>query len=312
MTLAEVGEDALVARLLRGAPGGEGLVVPSGDDCAAVEVGGRDLLLLKTDCVVEGIHYLPVECPKLVGRKALARALSDVAAMGGRPLHALVAIFSPPDAEVAYWEGVYAGLYEMAQQAGVAVVGGESSESRIRAVTVALTGRVSRENLWTRSGGRVGDILMVTGRLGGSLKSGRHLTFSPRLAEGQWLASRGAVHAMMDLSDGLARDLPRLARACGTGWELDAESVPTQPGCDVKQALTDGEDYELLVSVEPRQARRLAKDWYRRFPDLPLTMIGRLTGGPAGEGRGMEVGGYEHFRPSGGGGSEGGDAKAGG
>ncbi|GAB4181148.1 MAG: thiamine-phosphate kinase [Terrimicrobiaceae bacterium] len=296
LNLADLGEDALLRRLLAGSPQGNDLVVPPGDDCAAVETGDRNnLLLLKTDCIVEGVHYLPETPPPLVGRKALARAISDIAAMGGSPRHALITILTPPSSPVSYWEDVYKGISSLAAAHQISLAGGETSSCPHRAISVSLTGTVPRKHLRTRSGGRPGDILLVTGRLGGSLISGRHLRFSPRLAEGRWLASQKGVHAMMDLSDGLAADLPRLAAASGTGWQLEKSSLPRHRGCSHDNALHDGEDYELLLAVSPSSLSRLLKDWRGVFPNTPLTPVGSLTP-PSSDQLSGRNGGFDHFR----------------
>jgi thiamine-monophosphate kinase len=143
-----------------------------------------------------------------------------------------------------------------------------------------------------RSGGRPGDRLFVTGLLGGSL-AGRHLTFEPRVEEARWLALRFQVHAMMDLSDGLGRDLPRMALASACGYEIDEAVLPRNKGCTTAQALGDGEDYELLLALAPREAERLKILWPRKFPKLQLTEIGALAELGTGEGRTKY--GYDHF-----------------
>ena len=116
----------------------------------------------------------------------------------------------------------------------------------------------------------------MTGKLGGS-GQGRHLNFVPRIAEARWLATHFRLHAMMDLSDGLGADLPRLAEASGVGYEIDEAALPRSRGCSIGQALNDGEDYELLFAVSPNDAAILEKKWRKKFPRLPLTRIGRLT-----------------------------------
>ncbi len=291
--LCDLSEDQVLELLLPELPSRRDVVIGPGDDCAAVRIpGSRDLLLLKTDCVVEGVHYLCEEDPARVGRKALCRALSDIGAMGGRPDHALVTIFTPKDREVAYWQAFYRGMAAAARKYGVGIVGGETSHSAEAAVTVALTGRVEARQVVTRAGGRAGHILFVTGRLGGSLR-GKHLDFEPRLAQGQWLAQKGCASAMMDLSDGLAADLPRLAAASGCGFEIDPAALPRNPGCSVEQALTDGEDYELLLAVPPKKAALLPAAWKRTFPRLRLTRIGRLL--KAGAKSSALGAGFDHF-----------------
>ena len=143
-------------------------------------------------------------------------------------------------------------------------------------MNVALTGSVERTRCVLRSGARPGDVLYVTGRLGGS-RAGKHLDFIPRLAEARWLVQNFRLHAMMDLSDGLAADLPRLARASRCGFTLDESLIPITPGCTVQQALSDGEDFELLFTLAPRDAAGIETKWRRTFGKLPLTQIGRVT-----------------------------------
>ena len=280
-TLADVGEDGLLERFAALLPAGGSLLVGPGDDCAVVRIEGsaRDLLL-KTDCVVEGVHYPTETPPEKVGRKALARALSDIAAMGGVPDHALVTLVVPVSTPVSWIDGFYDGLDELARAVGVRVAGGELARMPVGGAAVAsvsLTGWVERDKALLRSGGRPGDVVAVTGWLGGSFPSGHHLDFTPRLEEGQWLSQTGLVHAAMDLSDGLARDLPRLARRSECGFLLDGGDLPCRSGFTRTQALSDGEDYELLVAVAETDWSRLSGLWSGRFPGLPLTRVAVLT-----------------------------------
>lgn len=293
MKIRDLNEDRLLEVLLAGLPQGRNVQVGPGDDCAVVQApGAREFLLLKTDCVVEGIHYLASENPERVGWKALCRALSDIAAMGGEPLHALVNVFSPADKAVAYWTGFYKGLSKAAKRFDVGVVGGETSRSPTAAASIMLVGRVEPGRLVRRSGGQAGDRLFVTGTLGGSL-TGKHLDFFPRMAEGRWLAAHGYARAMMDLSDGLASDLPRLAAASHCGFELQSDALPRTRGCTIQQALSDGEDYELLLAVPPRLTTRLKRGWKDNFPRTRLTEIGCLT--EPGTSSSALPQGFDHF-----------------
>ena len=292
MNLFELGEDRLVARLIRRLPCGSNLLVGPGDDCAVLG-RRRDPFwtLLKTDCVIEGIHFTPETDPRRVGWKAMARAVSDIAAMGGEPETALITVALSPTTEVEWVEALYAGLVRCARKFHIAIAGGETARSPGPAfISVMLTGRVEKNQCTTRSGGRPGDLLYVTGRLGGSL-AGKHLDFIPRLKEARWLTGHFRVRAMMDLSDGLGADLPRLAAASGCGFELG--EVPCVPGGTREAALGDGEDFELLLAVSPRDAARLERDW--PFRRLPLTRIGRLTEVSHGA---LPVHGYDHFTQS--------------
>jgi thiamine-monophosphate kinase len=298
MKLGGMGEDKVVAALLHGLPGARDVIRGPGDDCAVIGHAQSKLWrLLKTDCVIEGIHFRAGENAAKIGWKALARAVSDIAAMGGRPLHALVTLAIAPDVDLKRAVAVFAGLRKCAKRYEIAIVGGETARSPgPMFISVMLSGEVERHLCVFRSGGQAGDRLFVTGRLGGSL-AGRHLTFEPRVEEARWLALHFQVHAMMDLSDGLGADLPRLARASECGFSLNEAALPLNPGRTTRQALSDGEDYELLFAMTPREAERLQILWPRKFPKLPLTAIGELTAAPAPErGRKKEsLHGYDHF-----------------
>jgi thiamine-monophosphate kinase len=292
MKLNEIGEDAVVEKITSELQFDDRVEIGPGDDCALVRFGDH-LQLLKADCVIEGIHFLSEAPAHAVGWKALCRAISDIAAMGGSPLDAVITVAVSPDRDIAWLTDLYAGLKQAATKYGVNLVGGETARSPGPAfISVALTGKVERERLVTRSGGKPGDRLYVTGRLGGSLQ-GKHLSFEPRLAESGWLTQNFKLHAMMDLSDGLASDLPRLAKASGAGFEIDFCALPKNEGCSEEQALTDGEDYELLFAVSYDDGPKLEQSWRKAFPDLPITCIGLLT-----EPKGVTLNqrGYDHFR----------------
>jgi len=293
MKIRDLDEDGFLEILLKGLPTGRNLIVGPGDDCAVVKApGGRELLLLKTDCVVEGIHYLPDDDPARVGRKAINRAISDIAAMGGEPHYALVTIFSPPEVPVAYWKALYEGLGAAAERHSIGVVGGETTRAPMKAVSVSLVGKVESQRLLLRSTGKPTDRLFVTGTLGGSL-AGKHLDFEPRLAESRWLGAHGHARAMMDLSDGLASDLPRLAAASQCGFVIDSTAIPRNPRRTLHQALTDGEDYELLFATPPRLVDRLRRGWENAFPKLRLTEIGHLC--EPGSSFSSMPRGFDHF-----------------
>jgi len=277
-TLADLGESQLVAQLTRRLALGEDVRAGAGDDCAVIGKP-RDARwqLLKTDVVIEGVHFLPDEDPRRVGWKALCRALSDIAAMGGMPAHALITLAAAPATPVAKIEALYTGLRKAARKFGVSIVGGETSRSPGPLfLNVALTGWVERTRCILRSGGQPGDALYVTGRLGGSL-AGQHLDFTPRLAEARWLVTHFKIHALMDLRDGPAAALPRLALASRCGHQIFHNQLPFTPGCTVEQALTDGEDFELLFALAARATAKLEPAWKQAFPRLPLTRIGALT-----------------------------------
>jgi len=285
MHVQQIGEDQLIRRLKRWAPGRVDVVCGIGDDCAVVRTGRRDPydLLLKSDPVIEGVHFGPEASGASIGHKALGRVLSDLAAMGGEPLWILVDLVVPPTADVAHIESIYRGMAKLARRYGVAVVGGDTSCGPTLEVHVFAVGRIGRGKAILRSGARPGDALYVTGTLGGS-GLGRHLRFEPRLREGQWLRDSGAVTAMMDVSDGLATDLRRMAAASGTGAVLDAACIPVSKAARqikdkrsaLEHALTDGEDFELLFTVQRRKQKSFETAWQKNF-GRPCTRIGEMT-----------------------------------
>jgi thiamine-monophosphate kinase len=308
-------EFELIARLRPLLTGNASVVVGAGDDCAVLASPGPGReLLFKTDCVVEGVHFTPETAPDRIGRKALARVLSDVAAMGGTPTAAVITLGLPTGFDSDRVEAIYRGMAELARTHEVALVGGETSRTPgAFSLGVALVGWVPAGRAVLRSGARVGDALFVTGELGGSIE-GHHLDFEPRLEEGRWLTENFSVHAMMDLSDGLAGDLPHLLAASGVpGAVLHRDALPIRRAAllrarlgdtakpAVAAALTDGEDFELLLAVAPADAVRLLDRWRERFPSTRISCIGRLTNQPGvflREERGLTPipgTGYRHF-----------------
>lgn len=292
----------LLARLLPGLPTHSSVVVGAGDDCAVLdlEIPGR-WMLFKTDAIVEGVHFTREIAPERIGHKALARCLSDIAAMGGVPTHALITLGLPTDFDPGFVERIYAGINALAAKYQIAIAGGETTLNPGHLfISVSLVGQVEKERCILRSGVKPGDALFVTGDLGGSIE-GKHLDFEPRLAQARWLTERFAVHGMIDVSDGLARDLRHLLKASGAGAELLASAIPLSHAVKVrarsgmvngievprdevlktalKGALTDGEDFELLFAVASRDAVPLLDAWKAQFPDLPLSCVGKVTSG---------------------------------
>ncbi|HEX9048355.1 MAG TPA: thiamine-phosphate kinase [Verrucomicrobiae bacterium] len=307
-------EFELIARLTRNLPANASVIAGAGDDCAVLDLGvPGQLVLFKTDAVVEGIHFTAETPPEKIGRKALARCLSDIAAMAGSPTAALVTIALPAAFDVEFVARIYDGLNALAREHGVAVCGGETTTNPERILlSIALLGTVPRGKQVLRRGAQAGDAIFVTGELGGSI-AGKHLDFEPRLAEARWLAEHFHVHAMLDLSDGLAGDLRHILDASGVGAELLKTALPVSRAAKLRAkagdsakpaaaaALTDGEDFELLFTVPSRDAVKLLDAWKKKFPAVKLTCIGKIiaeTGLWLRDQRGrhrFDAGGYVHF-----------------
>ncbi|MFI3242802.1 MAG: thiamine-phosphate kinase [Akkermansia sp.] len=294
--LHQVGENAIIQSLLHQVPSNEQVLLGPGDDCAICVGDAQWDALLKTDVVVEGVHFVKDTPPALIGRKALARAISDIAAMGGIPRHALITLLVHPSRSLESVQAIYQeGIAPLARQYAISLAGGETSmlpqDGLI--INVALTGQVERGRAVLRSGAKAGDILCVSGYLGGSFESGRHLSFEPRLDLSRFLMQEKlAPRAMMDLSDGLATDLPRLAAASHLDYHLDADALPCHQGCLAQQALCDGEDYELLMCFSPEQWQRVQT---LHLP-TPITAIGHMLDLDSQQGeQGQLSGGWTHF-----------------
>jgi thiamine-monophosphate kinase len=265
---------------------------------AAVLAPSRGRPVLCVDQTVEGVHFRRDADPRLVGRKAAARALSDLAATAARPRAILLALSAPRARSSKWIEGVLAGARSMARSVGADLVGGDLSAAHGPAgLTVAAYGELDGDPTG-RDRARPGEILVITGAVGGSSK-GRHLEFRPRLAEGQALRRAGAT-AMMDTTDGLAWDLFRLARASRVRLELDLAAVPVHRDArSLEDALRDGEDYELVATLPPSVVARA------RRKITSLRAIGRVRAGSGlwlvdASGRSRRwrrsEGGYEHGR----------------
>jgi thiamine-monophosphate kinase len=327
-------EGALVraVRALTAAPTGEGVRVGVGDDCAVLEPRPGTALLATTDLLVEDVHFRRRWAEAAdIGWKALAVNLSDIAAMGGRPRWALVALALPDGTSVDEVEAFYAGALALTREYDVTVAGGDTSASPAGwIVNVTLLGEAASPSL--RSTARVGDAVAVTGTLGRAAAglavlereaaptgvdaahlaevTAAHLRPRPRVREGQWLAAAGGVTAMIDLSDGLGLDLPRLLEESGVGAAVDVDQLPIDPAARVVAsalgidpaiwATGGGEDYELLLTCEPAALERLQRGLDTSC-GTRLTPIGVIAAGAptvqwTSGGRAVEVArGFEHF-----------------
>jgi thiamine-monophosphate kinase len=284
-------EFRFIERLKSLIPGSLQGTFPIGDDAAVLAAGGGKALLVTTDCIVEGVDFVGGRkgaSPEAVGHKALAVNLSDVAAMGGKPL-AFVAVFGIPGKTPEIWvERVARGMIRLAKTFGVSWVGGDLTRSDRFFVSIALWGEALKRKVIFRKGARPGDLIYVTGKLGGSL-SGKHLSFTPRLAEGRYLAETLRPTSMIDLSDGFIQDLGHLLKASGVGARVALDRIPISLAAwnlsrksrrkALESALADGEDFELLFTLPKKRGESLERIWPRKFPRLSLTRVGEVRSG---------------------------------
>ena len=289
------GEFELIERFTRPFGRGEGIRVGIGDDAAVLRPPPGQDLVATVDAVVEGVHFTPRFTPEEIGWKALAVNLSDLAAMGARPLWALVALSTPPAADPGRLARIGRGIAACARRHALSVVGGNVTAARQLSLTVTVLGAVGKGRALLRSGGRPGDLLVVSGTLGDAALGllpgaapgprSRQRRPRPRLALGRGVA--GIAHAAIDISDGFLQDLGHLCAASGVGARLEADRLPLSPAYRAatrgsrdpfEGALSGGEDYELLLAVPPSRLEALRGA--ARRASTRVTVVGALEDRP--------------------------------
>ncbi len=305
-------EREFVERLKKQFPTRTPVVTGIGDDGAVLtNLNGRELVIV-TDMLLEDVHFSLATTPAvLVGRKTIAVNLSDLAAMGCRPTAAFVSIAVPKHltSTESFATDLYRGIRTLSEDLNFTVAGGDTNTwNGPFAINVCMTGEPFGDRAILRSGARPGDSLLVTGALGGSLHSGRHLSFTPRLKVAELLTTNTEVHAMIDVSDGLSIDLHRMMDASNTGSLLNASDIPIhddvctdQPSEEqLNAAMSDGEDFELLIAL-PTESVPAAMMLVESSEEPPLTVIGTVTDEPGcrvidavGEVNDLSPSGWQH------------------
>lgn len=295
-------EFAFIEHLRKKVPASRKVCVGIGDDAAALSISKGKQLVVSTDVIVENVDFKikkgvrphfpikgpdPFLSPEIIGRKALAVNLSDIAAMGAKPTAFVISVGKPSYATASWLKRFYKGLLTLARQYGVICIGGDFSKSKEFFVSITIFGEALPHQIVKRSGARQGDWIGVTGALGGS-RLRHHYDFTPRIREGLFLSSNITPTAMIDISDGLVQDLSHILKASKVGAVLDLDKIPVSSDAEkmarrnvskaLERALSDGEDFELLFTVSSREKRVLEKQWKKRFPRVPLTWIGKIEG----------------------------------
>lgn len=268
-----IGEFGLIARIRKTLTRDASVVVGSGDDCAVLEFSKDKYQLFTCDMLVEGVDFKQGEKPYLVGRKALALSISDIAACGGLPRYAVVSLGLPKSTPVRIVDGICHGMRDLARRYKVHIVGGDLSRAPAVTLDVSMLGLVEKKRLVLRNGAKTGDVIFVSGSLGGSIR-GKHLCFEPRVREARFLVEHCTVHAMCDISDGLAQDLRHILRASKKGARLYQPLIPVSKDARAfSEALFMGEDFELLFTMPRRDARRLLASKHSKI----FRPIGEIT-----------------------------------
>jgi len=257
MNLKSLGEFGLIKRIKNQIKTDSSVIQGIGDDCAVLKSSSKKYQLYTSDMIVEGVDFTEQDDRILVGRKALAICVSDMAACAGIPRHCLVSLGLSPKTKVEEVDRIYKGLNLVAREFKVNIVGGDISKAPKLTIDVSLLGEVEKKNLVLRSGARPGDIIFVTGSFGGSIK-GKHLSFIPRLKEARYLVSNFKINSMIDASDGLRSDLGHILEESKVGAVIYEDLIPISPWAgSLKNAFCDGEDFELIFTVGLKDARKL-------------------------------------------------------
>ncbi len=298
--LSHIGEFGLIDWIRKTAPTSKNVIAGIGDDTAVLKWTAKKHLLFTTDMRAEGVHFTRATPPRLIGRKALACNISDIAAMGGLPKAAVVALGVAKNISVRFVEQIYRGIYQLAREFKIDIVGGDTIKNDKLMINISLLGEVAKNRVVLRSGAKEGDVIFVTGPLGRSLPSGRHLTFVPRIREAQFLVQRCKPSAMIDISDGLAADLGHLLEESRVGAVLQEEQIPRNKGAALKEALYDGEDFELLFTLNSRKAKQLREENPRDMRFYPIGKIvpceqGMTLGDKSGKRVSLPAKGFTHF-----------------
>ena len=284
-TIESLGEFGLIREIEKWVPRAKDIVRGIGDDTAVFRISGGKYQLFTIDTIVEDVDFrLRQVRAEEIGWKTLGINLSDIAAMGGIPKVAVISLTLPPKTSLQFVKSFYTGAQKLARKFKVSIVGGDLSKGAKLSATVAVLGEADPKRTVFRTGAKIGDFICVTGTLGGSIL-GKHLNFTPRLKEGEFLARHG-VSSMIDISDGFLQDLNHLVRKPKMTFMISEREVPVSQAAlrlargnkrkALNHALSDGEDFELLCTLSPEKFRKIRKNWRRQF-SIPLTAVGRVV-----------------------------------
>lgn len=298
MLISKIGEFGLIERIRKTLELDSTVIRGSGDDCAVLKFSKDKYMLATCDMIVEGVDFTSKDNPYLVGRKALAISISDIAACGGLPRYALVALGLPKNSSIKLADKLCKGLIDLARRYKINIVGGDISRSDKITIDVSLIGFVEKSKLVLRSGAKKRDIIFVTGSLGGSIK-GKHLKFEPRLEEAKLLVNKFKVHAMIDISDGLIQDLNHLLEESNSGAAVYEQLIPIDKNAiGLNDALFSGEDFELLFTVPLCEAKKILNkglDMFKPVGEIVDRKYGLRLINKSGREKAVRLKGYQHF-----------------
>ena len=299
--LSDLGEFGLINRIKKQIGKLSPAVCGIGDDAAVVPLSSGKFLLLTTDMLVEGVHFTKKMPARAIGHKAIAASISDIAAMGGGSAkYAVISIGVPATCSREFISALYQGIKKTAKDFHVSVVGGDTVRSNKMIINVTLTGEAKSNEVVYRNGARKGDQIFVTGPLGMSLLSGWHLRFVPRIAQANYLVKKYCPTSMIDISDGLVADLGHILDESRVGAIVEENLIPHRRRARLKNALYDGEDFELLFTLPSSQAHKLQKQAGKSYRFYRIgEIVDRGKGFRIKSAKGIlkkiKVKGYTHF-----------------
>lgn len=306
--ITKIGEFGLIERIKKLIKTDATVIKGSGDDCAVLEFDKNRYQLFTCDMIVENTDFTLRDNPYLIGRKAIAVSISDIAACAGLPRYCLVSLGMPGNTSVEFIDKLIKGMLSLARKYNINIVGGDLSRARLLSVDISMLGFVEKKNLVLRSGARIGDIIFVTGELGGSIL-GKHLKFTPRLKEARFLVRNFKVNSLIDISDGLAPDLGHILEQSSVGAIIYEDLIPLskprtsgagrgKQACTLKDALYMGEDFELLFTLSRNDAKKLLLKRLTNFQpigEITQAIYGLRLIDKKGREKIIKPSGFQHF-----------------
>ncbi len=299
MTLLKtIGEFGLISRIRKLIKTDSSVIKGTGDDCAVLKLDGARYQLFTCDMLVENTDFTLKDAPYLIGRKSLAVSVSDIAACAGRPRYCLVSLGVPKNTSVEFIDKMLKGMLGLAKKYNINLVGGDLSRATEVTIDVSMLGIVEKKNLVLRSGAKLGDVIFVTGELGGSI-IGKHLKFIPRLEEARFLVKNFKVNSMIDISDGLASDLGHILEESKVGAVIYEDLIPiSKDARNLNDALYSGEDFELLFTVSQEQAKKINRrklSIFKPIGEIVHKKYGLRLADKYGKGKVIKPEGFRHF-----------------
>ncbi|MCM8780008.1 MAG: thiamine-phosphate kinase [Candidatus Omnitrophica bacterium] len=293
----KIGEFGLIGKIKQWAKTDASVVKGIGDDCAVIKYSKNKFMLFACDAIIEDIDFKKSDNPYLVGRKAIAVNISDIAAMGGEPKYALVSLSLPKNKNLEYVKQLYRGINYWAKKFKINVVGGDISHAQKIYIDISMIGFAAKKSVILRSGAKEKDIILVSGRLGGSIRA-KHLNFTPRLEEAKYLVNNFKINSMIDISDGLLQDLGHILKESKKGAVLYDDLIPlSKDSRSLNEALAMGEDFELLFTMPFAEVSRLIqkrKD-FKAIGYITAQKTGLVLKDKQGNIKRIALKGYRHF-----------------